>query len=479
MSLHAATRWLGKVKVLAFEAAPRNQTQLRKWIDANKLGDDIEMIAAAAAATPGRGELKPESTMGHSLVRTADGRIPVVTIDEELAARPALAGRRVVVKIDVEGGEPEAVAGMERLLASGKVAAVIWERGTSYDTPAELSRAAAVRERFAKLGFTAWRFANENDGGALEPFVEDGRASNVFELAPGVAPRERYTAERLPPARQPGDALFDAATQAGQRIVDGSKLQSDGKIDQALAAYGEAAAIDQRSSELYNNLGVALRAVNRMAAAETAYRRALALSQANAGNLSNLGNLLRELGRLAEAEALHRRALEIKPDDPRIIYNAALVPRDDHRAAEAEAMFARTLAIDPSNAECLWDMALIQLQQGDYAKGFAAYELRWGLDRSRPRKIDLPRWQGEPLDGKRLFLARRAGLRRRVDVRALHPRGQASGRRAHRIGVPAGADAPDGFGPRHRCGGAARLADARLRRRGAVAEFPRLARRDA
>jgi len=404
MALHAATRAPGEIKVLAFEAAPRNLVQLRNWIDANRLGDSIEVVGAAVADATGRGELRPESTMGHSLVRAADGRVNVVTIDEELARRPALADRRVVVKIDVEGGEPEVVAGMEALLASGRVRAVVWERGTSYDTPDQLARANALRQRFAALGFTAWRFADENAGGALEPAVEDGRAGNILELAPGVSPRDNYTAERLPAGRQPQDAILDATAQAGKRLTAGAELQRQGKLDQALAAYAEAAGIDQRLSELYNNLGVALRAVGRMAAAEAAYRRALALAPGSAGNLSNLANLLRELGRLGEAEALHRRALTARPNDPRVIYNAALVPRDDHRPAEAQAMYERTLAIDPNNSECLWDLALIRLQQGDYAKGFQEYESRWGLDRSKPRKYTLPRWQGEPIDGRSVFL---------------------------------------------------------------------------
>jgi len=404
MALHAATRAPGQIKVLAFEAAPRNLVQLRNWIDANRLGDSIEVIGAAVADAPGRGELRPESTMGHSLVRAADGRVSVVTIDDELARRPALAERRVVVKIDVEGGEPEAAAGMAKLLASGRVRAVIWERGTSYDVPDQLARANDLRRQFAALGFTAWRFADENAGGALEPFVEDGRASNVFELAPGIAPRDAYHAERLPAERQPPDAILDASAQAGKKMTAGAKLQNEGKLDQALAIYAEAANIDQRMTELYNNLGVALRGVGRMAAAEAAYRRGMALAPNNPGQLSNLANLLREAGRLGEAEELHRRALALRPHDARVIYNAALVPRDDHRPAEAQAMYERTLAIDPTNAECLWDRALIRLQQGDYAQGFREYETRWGLERSKPRKYNLPRWEGESLKGRSLFL---------------------------------------------------------------------------
>ncbi len=203
MTLHAATRFPGQVKVVAFEAAPRNLTPLRQWVEMNRLTDQVEVVGAAVGDTPGRGELRPESTMGHSLVRTADGRVPVVTVDDILAARPALADRRVVVKIDVEGGEPEVVAGMERLLATGRVAAVIWERGPSYQGPDAMGRATALRQRFAALGFTAWRFADENAAGTLEPFTEDDRTGNIVELAPGLAPLETYGAERRPASEQP------------------------------------------------------------------------------------------------------------------------------------------------------------------------------------------------------------------------------------------------------------------------------------
>ena len=410
MALHAATRWPGQVKVIAFEAAPRNLTPLRQWTDSNGLADAIEVVGAAVADKPGRGEMLPESTMGHSLVRADNGRVPVVTIDDVLAARPHLAGRPVVVKIDVEGGEPDVIAGMEKLLASGRVRAVVWERGPSYVEPAQDVRGKALRQKFAALGFTAWRFVKENDGGPLEPYAEDGRTGNIFELAPGVVPKDAYTAPRLPPSSQPPNALLDTVVQAATRTQAGGKLHGEGKLAQALAAYGEAASLDQRQPDLYNNLGVALRSANRMAAAEAAYRRALLMLPGHPGNISNLANLMRERGRLEEAEALHKQALKIKPNDPRLIYNAGLVPRDDHRPAEAQRMFERTLELEPNNSECQWDLALIRLQQGDYARGFKEYETRWGLERSRPLKSSLPRWRGEKFDGRSLFLRDEQGF---------------------------------------------------------------------
>ena len=75
----------------------------------------------------------------------------MVTVDGLLAERPVLrAAARVVVKIDVEGHEPEVIEGMKDLLSSGKVAAVIWERGREYNSPEGQKRLAALRARFGK-----------------------------------------------------------------------------------------------------------------------------------------------------------------------------------------------------------------------------------------------------------------------------------------------------------------------------------------
>ena len=113
MSLQAATlhgnvknskKKIGKkddVRVLAFEPEPQNSIHLKRWLEDNKVADRVEVIAAAVSDRAGTGGLRPESTMGYSLVHTDKGNIPVVTIDDELKKRPALANRRVIVKIDV------------------------------------------------------------------------------------------------------------------------------------------------------------------------------------------------------------------------------------------------------------------------------------------------------------------------------------------------------------------------------------------
>ena len=89
----------------------------------------------------------------------------------------------------------------------------------------------------------------------------------------------------------------------------------------------------------------------------------------------NRGNTLMALGRFEEAKESYRLAGTVKPNHP------------SHR----------------------FNRSFIKLVQGDWLDGFSDYEARWHMvewnrDHGRPIHKDLPRWWGEALGGKRLFL---------------------------------------------------------------------------
>jgi len=417
MSMQAATRWPHKkqsgkkqtgkqspIQVLAFEPSPDNIANLQRCLEENGLQDTVKVVPAAASDRPGQGMLRPESTMGHSLVHAENGGINVVTVDDELKKYKGLKYDRVIVKIDFEGHEPEVISGMQKLLASGKVAMVIWERGIEYNKPEGQARLKTLRAGFAKLGFTAWRFDSEDRGGALVPFKEDGRIGNIIELAPGVSPKVTYGAVHRKPVEQPVDPYYDIAERARQLFLAGTQAFEAGKVQQALDYYAGAAQLDSRASNLYNNLGVIMRETRKQGAKLACYERARALKPSDPGIASNLANALREVGRFDEAETLHDFALSQKPQDAGMLYNAALVHRDNARPEKALVMLDRALKIKPDYPDCAWDRALLLLQKGDYAGGFPAYEARWNVERFYKRKVPLPRWDGSPLKGRSIFL---------------------------------------------------------------------------
>ncbi|MDP6120816.1 MAG: tetratricopeptide repeat protein [Rhodospirillales bacterium] len=165
-----------------------------------------------------------------------------------------------------------------------------------------------------------------------------------------------------------------------------------------------------RPADVYNNLGVALRAQGRLKAAFASYQRSLALRPDHSDVYSNLGNALRELGRLNDAAANHQQAVRLSPGSAQAIYNLGLILRDLGHLNEALACFDKALEIDPDFVYCHWDRFLALLLRGDFEEGFAEYEWRWKLPHNPPRGYTQPHWDGAALDGRTIFVHQEQGL---------------------------------------------------------------------
>jgi hypothetical protein len=175
--------------------------------------------------------------MGHSLDEATPGRadvavlqVPIVSIDELLDERPALQSRRVFLKIDVEGYEYEVLSGAQRLMESGRVAAVMWEKGESYSAEAGRAKMTRLLEEFARLGYRNYRFPSSEFVGPLVPFAPTPEVGNVFALSPSF---ERLPAYELPfEPRPPFNMLFatpaDPAARAGATGLLIEARSSDG-----------------------------------------------------------------------------------------------------------------------------------------------------------------------------------------------------------------------------------------------------------
>jgi tetratricopeptide (TPR) repeat protein len=137
-----------------------------------------------------------------------------------------------------------------------------------------------------------------------------------------------------------------------------------------------ALARDPDNAEAVNMQGILLHTEGRFAEAIGAFERAEALG--NRGAASNRGNSLLEMGRMGDALRAHQAAIERDPSHPGAQYN----------------------------------LALTQLRLGEWPQGWRAYEARWRfreVHRS-PRIFRQPRWQGEPLEGRRVLLHAEQGL---------------------------------------------------------------------
>src|SRR6476646_7879852 len=192
-SLQAATHPAGGIEVVAFEPDLINATMLTENVGRNKLSNLVTVIGAACG---NKNELAPlvlNTTMGHSIrgiglapaARALSKWVPVVTLDGALANMGKEAPRRLILKIDAEGFEPNVIVGAQALLAAGRVALIILERGPAF---AEWLGRAAMVQMAALLSYCGFRHFLPPAGGHVgAPFAFDPQADyigNVFSVGP-------------------------------------------------------------------------------------------------------------------------------------------------------------------------------------------------------------------------------------------------------------------------------------------------------
>ena len=212
-SLSAVTAPCGGVRSLAVEPDPYNVRALKLWTAVNKKTDQIEIIEAACGERPGRTKLWFYSTMGHqvgeerpedALAGVDPSEVPMVTIDQILADRPELKGRRIFIKIDVEGIEPEVIAGAIKTLESGTVMAVIFEKAEAYAEPDREMALDLVCESLTAKGFTLKWFPHLHLPSVFIPWVGGDEMGNIVAVASELETLDAYDGPACSyPARPP------------------------------------------------------------------------------------------------------------------------------------------------------------------------------------------------------------------------------------------------------------------------------------
>jgi tetratricopeptide (TPR) repeat protein len=180
-------------------------------------------------------------------------------------------------------------------------------------------------------------------------------------------------------------------------------------LDLAAESFERAIALKPDFFQAHSGLGIVLHAQGRLDQAVAEYQRALELQPDLPETHDRLGSALARLGDLPGAEGHCRQALALAPKFAGAHNNLGSVLRMEGKFAEAAAEFEQALALEPGFFKAQVGAATCYLIQGDFQRGWPAYEARLKGPGFR-RNHNLPRWSGERLSDKTLLLVAEQGL---------------------------------------------------------------------
>ena len=197
------------------------------------------------------------------------------------------------------------------------------------------------------------------------------------------------------------------------------------RADEAAAHLEKALALKPDFAEACVGLGNARRDQGRPKEAVACYERAVALMPAHGDAWNNLGSVLKDLGAVERAFDCYRRSAEVNPlsGDPH--HNMGVLHNRLGNLGAATACYETALRVHPERPDSALNLAITRLEMGDFQRGWEGYEHRFRLKSHElgvaPRAFPWPRWQGEPLAGKRIFVWGEQGIGDEILFASLYP----------------------------------------------------------
>jgi predicted O-linked N-acetylglucosamine transferase (SPINDLY family) len=220
---------------------------------------------------------------------------------------------------------------------------------------------------------------------------------------------------RNAPAEENTDCEADDAAALNNA---GNALRGEGKLDDAVATYRHAIAVNPGMFEAHYNLGIALHdqgkaddailsyqgalAVNpdfaaahhgialvysdqdKFEAAIEHYRKAIALAPRFAVAYNNLGNALRAQGKLDDATQCYKNAIDIEPDFAEAYSSLGATFHLQGKTAEAAGWYRKALAKDPNCQSAQNNLGSALYEQGLFDDAIACYQHSIALNPEDP-----------------------------------------------------------------------------------------------
>jgi len=185
-----------------------------------------------------------------------------------------------------------------------------------------------------------------------------------------------------------------------------------GRLSDAADSYRQAIRHSPAFAEAHNGLAIILAEQRRTDEALAEFHQAITLKPSLTSAHCNLGNLLVTLGRIEEGIASICRSEQLDPRSPTVYCALGVAFKDQGRLDDAVEACRTAIRIDPQCARAHSNLGMILLLRGDFEAGWRENEWRWKLKDFGPSRRDIqqPRWDGSPLNGRRILLYAEQGF---------------------------------------------------------------------
>jgi tetratricopeptide (TPR) repeat protein len=174
------------------------------------------------------------------------------------------------------------------------------------------------------------------------------------------------------PAIQSLTRKFRERLEAIQIHAQAIRYHQAGRMDQAIALYRRALAMQPNFTEAEVNLGAALQETGAYAQAIVHLRQAIAQCPDFAVAHYNLGNALSAAGQ--DPRTAYREAVALKPDYADAWYNLAMAQDAAGDSREAQACYRNAIAAAPSFAAAHMNLGVLLFNDGLHEEALSAYD---------------------------------------------------------------------------------------------------------
>ena len=231
---------------------------------------------------------------------------------------------------------------------------------------------------------------------ALRPnFAE---AHNNFGIVLVKLQRYSEAVDQFEEALRLKPAYADAQGNLGQVHFE------QGRWPEAVVAFRQAIKLAPRSQQWHYNLGRALTKKGEMAEAAECFRQAVGLTPQFVEGHKNLGGALKEQGDLRGAAEAFQQAVRLDRTCADTHHRLGEVLAAQGKFSEALRHFDRAIELRPDHAAAHVSRGLTRLLTGEFESGWTEHEWRTKSGEGPARDFKAPRWNGEPLNGKRILL---------------------------------------------------------------------------